>query len=76
MDTYLVWLRDRDVPIEIPANTVSWKDNTTVRFGEWIKKPDGGYEVDNDGRKVVQWNGIFWTNNICGFSLAARTAQY
>jgi hypothetical protein len=76
MKSYLIWLPARAEPIEIPADEVSWKDDSTVRFNQYVKDDDGKVLKDKDGEPKTRTVAVYWTSNICGFSWTDQTAQY
>jgi hypothetical protein len=76
MKLYLVWLPGRENPVEIPADAVSWKDDKTVRFNQYLRDDEGNCRKDKDGELMYRTVAVYWTSNICGFSWAEQTAQY
>jgi hypothetical protein len=76
MKSYLVWLPNRVDPVEIPADAVSWRDDKTLRFNQYIKDDAGNVRKDGAGEPLFRTVAVYWTSNICGFSWADQTAQY
>ena len=76
MRSYLIWLPARAEPIEIPADSVSWKDDSTVRFNQYLKDDDGKVLKDKEGEPMTRTVAVYWTRNLCGFSWSEQTAQY
>ena len=76
MKSYLIWLPARAEPIEIPADEVSWKDDSTVRFNQYVKDDDGMVLKDKEGAPKTRTVAVYWTRNLSGFSWSEQTAQY
>ncbi len=76
MKSYLVWLPGRENPVEIPCDSVSWKDGTTIRFNQNLKDEDGNVRKDKDGEPMTRTVAVFWQVGVCGFSWSDQTAQY
>jgi hypothetical protein len=76
MKSYLVWLPGRENPVEIPAEQVTWKDDKTVRFNQYLRDDDGNIRKDKDGEPMVRTVAVYWVNTVCGFSWSDQTAQY
>ena len=76
MKLYLVWLPGRENPVEIPADQVTWKDDKTVRFNQYLRDDEGNIRKDKDGESMTRTVAVYWVNTICGFSWSDQTAQY
>ena len=76
MKLYLVWLPGRENPVEIPCDSVSWKDDKTVRFNQYVRDDEGNIRKDKDGELMTRTVAVYWVNTVCGFSWSDQTAQY
>lgn len=76
MRTYLIWISGRENPVEIPADTVSWKDNATYRFNQYLKDNAGNVRYDSSGEPMTRTVAVFGMSVVAGFSWAEQTAQY
>jgi len=76
MKSYLVWIPGRENPVEIPCEAVTWKDDKTVRFNQYVRDDEGNILKDKDGEPLTRTVAVYWTSNICGFSWSDQTAQY
>jgi hypothetical protein len=76
MTLYYIWITGRENPIEIPADQVTWKDEKTYRFNQYIKDDAGNIRKDKDGDPIYKTVAVFGINVTAGFSWAEQTAQY
>lgn len=76
MKTYLIWINGRENPVEIPADTVSWKDNVTYRFNQYLRDDNGNVRKHATGEPETRTVGVFSMSVVAGFSWADQTAQY
>ena len=76
MKTYYVWISGRENPVEIPADQVTWKDDKTYRFNQYLKDDNGNIRKAANGDPETRTIAVFGISVVAGFSWSDQTIQY